>query len=249
VAAELERRWEEALVALRTTQDAAERFRQEPILPDLDPELRRQLEHIAQTLPELWDSGRLSNEHKKLLLRSLISRVILTRIAPDRVEVKTVWVSGHFSVDYLTPPIHRQADVSRYEELIRRIHDLWEAGQNDADIATVLTQEGFHGARTSHVSAATVLKIRNQQHWVSNYHRHRMAAMIDGMWTIHGLAKELGMDSDWFYRRIRSGLLCAPDIVRVPPYGNYLIRNDPALVERFRLEAQKLLQARAQSQS
>ena len=249
VAAELERRWEEALVALRTTQDAAERFRQEPILPDLDPELRRQLEHIAQTLPELWDSGRLSNEHKKLLLRSLISRVILTRVAPDRVEVKIVWVSGHFSVDYLTPPIHRQADVSRYDELVARIHNLWDTGKNDADIAATLTQEGFHGARTSHVSAATVLKIRNQQHWVSNYHRHRMADMIDGMWTIHGLAKELGMDRDWFYRRIRSGLLCEPDIVRVPPYGNYLIRNDPMLIERFRHEAQKLLQARAQSQS
>ena len=249
VAAELERRWEEALVALRTTQEAAERFRQEPILPDLDPELRRQLEHIAQTLPELWDSGRLSNEHKKLLLRSLIARVILTRVVPDRVEVKIVWVSGHFSVDYLTPPIHRQADVSRYEELIVRIHDLWDAGKNDADIATVLTQEGFHGARTPHVSAATVLKIRNQHHWVSNYHRHRMADLIDGMWTIHGLAQELGMDRGWFYRRIRSGLLCEPDIVRVPPYGNYLVRNDPALIERLRRDAQDLLQARAQSRS
>ena len=82
LAAELEHRWEEALSALRNTQDAAERFHQEPILPDLDPELRHQLEHIAQTLPELWDSGRLANEHKKLLLRSLISRVILTRVAP-----------------------------------------------------------------------------------------------------------------------------------------------------------------------
>ena len=84
VAAELEHRWEEKLVALRETQEAAERFRQEPAAPDLDPKLRRQLEHIAQHLPDLWNSGELTNEHKKQLLRSLIARVILTRVAPDR---------------------------------------------------------------------------------------------------------------------------------------------------------------------
>ena len=81
VAAELERRWEEKLVALRETQEAAERFRQEPAAPDFAPELRQQLAHIAQHLPELWHSGRLTNEHKKQLLRSLIARVILKRVA------------------------------------------------------------------------------------------------------------------------------------------------------------------------
>jgi len=101
VAAELEHRWEEKLVALRETQDATERFRQAPLTPDLDPALRQQLAHIAQCLPNLWDSGKLTNEHKKQLLRSLISRVILKRVAPDRIEVKTIWVSGHFSVAYL----------------------------------------------------------------------------------------------------------------------------------------------------
>jgi hypothetical protein len=69
------------------------------------------------------------------------------------------------------------------------------------------------------------------------------------MWTIHGLAKELGVNRDWFYRRIQSGQLGEPDLVRVPPYGNYLIRDDPALIEQLRHDAQDWLQARAQSQS
>lgn len=248
VAAELERRWEEALLTLRTTQEGAERFRQEITVPDLDPELRHQLEHIAQALPELWASGRFTNEHKKLLLRSLIARVILSRIAPDRVEVKIVWVSGHFSIAYVTPPIHRQADISRYTEMVARLHDLWEVGKNDADIATILTEEGFHSARSSHVTPATVLKIRNQHQWVSNYHKHRLADKVDGHWTIHGLCRELGIDKDWLYRRIYSGALCAPDVIRKPPYGNYLIRSDPELIERLRQEVQHLHQCRAVSQ-
>jgi DNA invertase Pin-like site-specific DNA recombinase len=249
VAAELERRWEAALVLQRETLEAAARFRQEPALPELDAKTRQQLEHIAQTLPELWDSGRLTHEHKKLLLRSLITRVILTRTAPDQVEVKIVWVSGHFSVATTTPPIHRQTDVSRYAEMVARIHDLWEQGQNDAGIAATLTAEGFHAARTAHVTPATVLKIRNRQQWVSNYHKHRMADKVDGLWTVHGLCRELGIDKDWLYRRIYSGALCAPDVVRKPPYGNYLIRPESALIERLRQEAQLLQQRRMSVQA
>jgi hypothetical protein len=160
-----------------------------------------------------------------------------------------VWVSGHFSVDYITPPIHRQADVSRYAEMLARTHDLWDEGKNDGDIAATLTQEGFHSARSSHVSPATVLKIRNQQHWVSNYHKHRMADKVDGLWTVHGLCRELGIDKDWLYRRIYSGALSAPDVIRKPPYGNYLIRTDPELIERLRQEVQLLHQRRTPSQA
>jgi DNA invertase Pin-like site-specific DNA recombinase len=249
VAAELERQWEEKLVALRQTQEAVERFRQEPAAPVLDPDLRHQLEHIAQALPELWTSGRLTHEHKKRLLRSLISRVILKRTAPDQVEVKIVWVSGHFSIHYLTPPIHRQADVSRYDELVMRIHDLWQTGHTDAQIAELLTQEGFHAARSPDVTPAIVLKIRNQNHWVSNYHRHRSVDKIDGLWTIHGLSKELDVDRDWLYRRIYNGTLQSPDVILVPPYNNYLIRDDPVLIDQLRHEVQKLRQKRAKSQS
>ena len=79
VAAELERRWEDKLVAQRETQEAAKRFRQEPATSNLDPGLRQQLAHIAEHLPELWHAERLTNEHKKQLLRCLIARDPQTR--------------------------------------------------------------------------------------------------------------------------------------------------------------------------
>jgi DNA invertase Pin-like site-specific DNA recombinase len=247
VAAALECHWEEKLLALRQTQEAADRFQHEPTTPTLDPELRQQLTHIAQVLPDLWQRGQLTYEQQKRLLRSLITRVILKRTAPDRVEVKIVWVSGHFSVDTLTPPILRLADVSRYEELVARIQALWQAGQTDADIATIVTQEGFHAARSAEVSAATVLKIRLKQGWMSNYHRHRLANKIDGYWTVHGLSQTLGVDRDWLYRRIANDTLREPDVIRQAPYGTYLIRDDPALLERLRQQVQTLRPTRANS--
>jgi hypothetical protein len=112
VAAELERRWEEKLVAKHQAEEEAERFEHHTAFPTLSPELRQQLEHIGPALPALWASGKISNEHKKRLLRSLIRRVIATRLAPDRLEIKIVWISGHFSIAQVIPPIHRQADAS-----------------------------------------------------------------------------------------------------------------------------------------
>lgn len=249
VAAELERRWEEQLVALRQVQEGEERFRQEPELLSLEPELRNQLEHISQALPDLWDSGQLTNEHKKMLLRSLISRVILKRTAADQVEVKIVWVSGHFSIDHVTPPVLRLADVNRYDEMVTRVHDLWQDGFTDDEIAEDLTKGGFHSARSLDVSAATVLKIRNRNRWMSNFHLHRRADKVDGMWTIHGLSKELGIDRNWFYRRIYKHKLTAPDVICKPPYGNYLIQDDPKLINRLRREVEAMRQNRRKSES
>jgi hypothetical protein len=149
----------------------------------------------------------------------------------------------------VTPPIHKQADVSRYADMVTRIHELWQAGHPDVDIADILTSEGFHSARSPDVSARTVLKIRKRQQWVSNYHRHRLAEQIDGYWTIHGLSKELGIDRDWLYRRIYKGVLQPPDLICVKPYGNYLIRNDPQLIQSLRSEVQALYEKRTKSHS
>jgi DNA invertase Pin-like site-specific DNA recombinase len=237
VAASLERRWEEKLLAERQAQEDAERFLQHSELPALTREMRQQLEHIGQVLPDLWTDGTISNEHKKRLLRSLISRVIATRLAPDRIEIKIVWISGYFSVAQVIPPIHRQADASNYEELVARLDELTRQGLTDPEIAAQLTREGFHTARRSAVTVGTVHKLRGRHGQVSSLHRHRKVSMIDGFWTIPGLTQELGVGHGWLYQQIAQGKLKEPDIERLPGYRVYLIRNDPGLLERLRAEA------------
>jgi len=113
------------------------------------------------------------------------------------------------------------------------------AGYTDTQIAETLSQEGFRSARRDRVLPKTILKIRNQHHWVSRYHQHRLADKIDGMWTIHGLSRHLGVEREWFYHRIRTGTLREPDVIRKPPYGNYLLRDDAALLARLRTEVNR----------
>lgn len=237
VAASLERAWEEKLLAQREAEEEATRLAQRPAGPSLSPERRQQLQHLGQTLPTLWTSEQLSNDHRKRLLRSLITRVIATRLAPDRIELKIVWVSGYFSVVQVIPPIHRQADASQYAQLVARLDELTSQGLTDPEIAEQLTTEGFHTARRLAVTVGTIHKLRKNHGQVSSLHRHRKVSMIDGYWTIPGLTRELGVGSRWLYQQIYQGKLTEPDIERLPGYRMYLIRNDPDLIARLRAQA------------
>jgi DNA invertase Pin-like site-specific DNA recombinase len=89
VAAELERRWEQALQALRQAEEEA--HAPEATVEPLTDELRQQLDEVRPTLRQMWDQGALSNIRKKELLRTLIDKVVLQRPCGDRCEVRIVW--------------------------------------------------------------------------------------------------------------------------------------------------------------
>jgi hypothetical protein len=234
VATELERRWEEKLRQLQSTQESYDRFLQVSTLPGLSPELRVQFQLISETLPDLWRSGQLSNQQKKELLRSLISKVILKRKTPDTVEVKIVWVSGHYTVVYARVLINRQQDLPRYDELVERIRELWQQGRNDQQIADQMTAEGFHTARSQGVSPVTVQKIRLAHDWHLSLHRSRNALELDGYLTPRGLAARLGVERTWVYRRIYNREIDPAYISRHPQSNVHLIRDDPELLTQLR---------------
>jgi hypothetical protein len=236
VAAELERRWEQELRQLQTVQEAYDSFQHTPEPTALiTPELREQLRHISETLPQLWQAGRLSNAQKKELLRCLIAQVNLRRETPDTIEVKIVWVSGHYSVVYARPPILQQQDLTRYDEMVERIRVLWQEGLDDAQIATELTTEGFRSARSITVSPITVQTIRLGKGWHLTFHQSRNALQIQGYLTPRGLAARIGVERTWVYRHIYSGEIKPTFVTRHPQSRNYLIQDDPELIEQFRL--------------
>lgn len=232
VAAELERRWEEKLVQLTEVKETYTR-RQLTTPPSLSAELRDQFRHISDTLPQLWESGQLDNEHKKALLRSLVNQVVLTRHSADTLAVRIVWVSGHYSLVYVHPPIFRIRDVACYEEMVGRIHELWQKGLTDLQVADQLTAEGFRSARSTTVSPGVVQKIRLDQGWQRTRPQNQPLQEVDGLLTISGLARRLGVNRDWVYYRIRSEAIDSRYLTRHPSRDLILIEQAPELMAQL----------------
>jgi len=236
VAAELEKGWEAALRNLADAKEGLERFEWEQLAkePAIDPALREQLMNLGRRLPELWESGRLRVEHKKELLRSLISRIILSRPFPDTIEVRIVWISGAVSPITIRPRITRSKDLSEYPLLVEKILKLAQEGYTDGAIARILTEEGFRSARnTEKVPVRFVGKVRREHDQSSLIHQFRSKEKVGGKWTVLGLSRELGVSRNWFYKKIENGTIPAE---RNPLTGHYLIEDDPKLLEQLRTQ-------------
>jgi DNA invertase Pin-like site-specific DNA recombinase len=231
VAAELERRWEEALQTLAALREAADQAAQATPIPSLDLTLRQQLRDIGPRMPELWSSGQLTATHKKELVRSLVRRVIVARPRPDTVQLKIVWVSGAYSEQLVHPGIQRTADLAEYPQLLARLTELAAAGHDDEAIAQCLAAEGFRGARVARLSAASVCRLRGLHGIVSVRTQMRTQTQIAGAWTAAGLAQQLGVHCKWIDLRIAKGELVAH---RHPLTGLYLIPDQPDVIARLR---------------
>ena len=232
VAAELERRWEDKLRGLQQTTEDYQHFQQTP-LPDAVPaQLREVFRDISARLPEVWPT--LSKAQQKELLRSMISCVIVKRPVPDTIEARIVWVSGHYSDHTLWTPISSDHDVSGYAEMVARIRELWQQGYDDTQMAAQLTTEGFHSARSRHVTVKSVMKIRLAHQWYLPFHQLRGVDEVDGFLTARGLAKQLGVNHGTVYRFIHKEIIPPADVKHDAASGIYLIRKDAQLIERLR---------------
>ena len=232
VAAELERRWDAKLQQLHQAEENYQHFQQLPGPAPLPATLRETFRELHQRLPELWP--RLSAAQKKQLLRSLIQSVIIRRPAPDQVDIRIVWISGGYTDQTRITPTHRECDVSDYARLVQRIQELSQAGEPDEHIAQQLTAEGFHSARSTHVTPLSVMKIRLVHHWYRPFERLRNASQVDGHWTIRGLAQRLGVNDSTIYRFITAKGMIPPEyLVREPQTGRYLIRYDQILIDNL----------------
>ena len=230
VAAELERRWEAKLQALAATKHEVEQFEKRGAPAELSPQLRQQFQTVCDELPTIWTE--LTNQDKKSLLRSLIQRVILTRPEVDRVDLRVVWVSGHYSSFEVLVGTRKNSDLPNYDAITTQIHQLWQQGLDDETIATELTAQGYHSARSDRFSAAAVGRLRLQHGWRRVNARDH--ATLEGHLSILELANRLNVSRSWIYNRIRTERIPAEYVFRHPDYDRLFLRNDPELLTTLR---------------
>jgi DNA invertase Pin-like site-specific DNA recombinase len=230
VAAELERRWEAKLQALAAVQQEIDQFAQRAAPITLSPQLRRKFEAICDELPAVWDE--LANQEKKTLLRSLIQRVILTRVEADQVDLRVVWVSGHYSSFEARVSTRHHSDLPHYDEMMALIHQLWQQGVDDKAITAEIAAQGYHSARSDRFSVASVGRLRLQHGWRRVNARDHVT--MEGHLSIDELAEHLNVSRFWVYNRIRSGRIAAEFVSRHPEYDRLYVRDDPEILATLR---------------
>lgn len=104
VAAELEKRWEAALVEVTQAESDSIRQVEPPVpFPALSAEMRAAFMNIGQKLPQLWEQDVLTQAQKKALLRCLIDKVVIRKEGRDQVRVRIVWKDTVFHVKRQSP--------------------------------------------------------------------------------------------------------------------------------------------------
>jgi DNA invertase Pin-like site-specific DNA recombinase len=228
VAAELERRWEQALQALRQAEQDEEALGL--CGKPMTTELRKQVQANCPSLRQMWDDGRLSNVCKKELLRTLIDKVVLKRGAADRCEVRIVWKGGDWTATELRLPVVRYAEMADGDALVAEVLRRAKAGQPDKQIATELTAAGYHAPLCADLSVDSVQRIR-VQYGVYSKKTEVLRAGLLGWLTLGQAVKHLGEHSGWAYYLIRQKRL---QIQRDEQTGLYLVRDNKKVLKALK---------------
>src|SRR2546421_1885004 len=237
VTAELEKRWEAALAALREAQAAAPPDQPPPGILVLDPALRKTLEKLGQRLPQLWPT--LSAPRRKELLRCLIDKVVLHRVQSDRVQVRVVWKGGASSSAQVGVAVRTLQKLSQFHQMQQEVLRLSAQGHDDAEVARRLSQAGFRSPSCIVMLPGTVREIR-LRHGVLLHPGQSRPRQVAGYLSVTALAKKLGVLSHWIYDRIHNGVI---QVSKDDQSRTYLIPDNRKTLEQFR----KLLSGKLQT--
>jgi hypothetical protein len=197
VAAELERRWNQALTTqaqleaeLVTLQEGRERP-----LTDIQ---KRELLSFARDLPRLWDDPQSLPEHKKRLLRIALKEIIAT-CEGETIRLVLHWQGGdHTEVEFqkIGTGRHRYVTDDGLVEIVRLLARI----EPDARIASILNRNQRRTAHEQSWTPKRICSLRNN-HAIPVYREGERQAR--GEMSVSESAAALGVTPTSILRMIR----------------------------------------------
>jgi excisionase family DNA binding protein len=197
VAAELERRWNQALTTeaqleaeLVTLQQGRER--------PLNDTQKRELLSLARDLPILWDDPQGLPEHKKRLLRIALKEIIAT-CEGETIRLVLHWQGGdHTQVEFqkIRTGRHRYVTDHSLVEIVRMLARI----EPDARIASILNRNQRRTAHGQPWTEKRICSLRNN-HAIPVYREGERQAR--GEMSVSEVAAALGVTPTTVLRLIR----------------------------------------------
>lgn len=206
VTGELERRWEVSLRELGDAKQRLDQTEQNASSYMIPADVLEMLHDIGPQLPELWNSKLLKTSQQKSLLRSLVDKVVMHRLAADQIQVRIVWQGGATTTEIVRATVGKFASLSGAVEMEAAIEQMAREGRSDEEIATGLTLAGHCSPRGDKVLESTVRNVRLQKGILRRAHQSH-PRRVDGFLTIPQLAKKLEISRWWISDRINNGTI------------------------------------------
>jgi len=197
VAAELERRWNQALTMEAQMEAELVTLREQREEPITD-ELRHELLSFARDLPKLWDDSRSLPEHKKRLLRIALKEIIATS-EETTIRLVVHWQGGdHTQIEFprIRSGRHRYVTDEDLVELVRVLARI----EPDARIASILNRNQRRTAHQLTWTAKRVCSLRNN-HAIPAYREGERQARSE--MSVSEVAIVLGVTPTTVLRLIR----------------------------------------------
>jgi excisionase family DNA binding protein len=225
VAGELERRWNERLVAAQRLEAQLAAVADDTAA-QLTAAERERLMQLGRDLPTAWNDRTSSLEIKKRIVRTVI-REIVVRADDDRLHATIHWQGGdHTALDVATKVRGRWRDPKEADTepqtaalittLVRMLPD--------SSIAAVLNRLGKRTVSGLSWTSGRVQLFRNDHHLLAYHHGERTAR---GELMLDEVAEELGVSKMTVIRMIHNKTLPARQVCPGAPY--IILRHDLAL--------------------
>ena len=228
VAGELERRWNERLVAVRELECEIDRLGADegPALTDAD---RERLMALGQDLTRAWASPGTTPETRKKIIRTVISEIIVD-IVGNNLEMVIHWQGG----DHTNLTVKRnRAGQTRWTtdvEVVDLVRVLARQ-MPDQTIAALLNRSGKSTGRGNSWTRGRICSLRHQYD-IAIYRNGERADR--GEVTIDEAAGVLAVSTSTIRRLIAEGILPARQHCKGAPW---IIRQDDLVREEVRRQA------------
>jgi DNA invertase Pin-like site-specific DNA recombinase len=212
VAAELERRWNQALATEAQLEAELMKLQQGREQPLTDTQ-KRELLSFARDLPKLWDDPQSLPEHKKRLLRIALREIIAT-CEGETIRLILHWQGGdHTQVEFqkIRTGRHRYVTSDDLVEIVRILARI----EPDTRIASILNRNQRRTAHGQSWTAKRICSLRNN-HAIPVYHEGERQAR--GEMSVSEVADALGVTPTTVLRLIRLNQLPASQACMSAPW-------------------------------
>jgi DNA invertase Pin-like site-specific DNA recombinase len=235
VVRELERRWEQALAAVRGVEEEYDRFRRDQPA-DLSPGDRDMIMALASDIPALWRAEATTASDRRVVARHLIERVeVAVQGETEWADVLVHWSGGFVSRHEVRRPVRRIEQLRDHAALMDRVLGLHRGGRTSGEIADRLNAEGFRPAKRRETFNRSMVRQMLSRRLRSSRRPRGLAEaspLKDHEWWLTDLALELGMPTPTVHSWLRRGWIGARKLGGAG--GRWILWADERELDRLR---------------